>query len=232
MRRLRYFIPFVLLILLVLPSYAAFETPANVEYSPSAVNAWDSMFSAWWAEILPTDVIESVWRNHCWTKMDDAMSAAGYGEKSSLPALENSASTFNSRMRNVWSGGWFASLTTVGHIPTAKVEYVSTLGAYALVDKDTGILLVTSQGAFPYYIPETESGDEVNVYGSKWIGSRTCDSTNKVVILSDDVLSALALTLNESGESCVTRSWSHAGQQYTVICKDNYCLCKACCLPH
>lgn len=198
--------------LIVPVSAASSDTVVEVEFSKDLVDIWDNHFNDLWA-ILGGEsigVLSGYFINVLWEYQTTTLNNAGYGKAPSLEALHRRADWYNKGTDGLITGITQLVLNW-GYLPEAVVLWVETLDAYVICDKKSGAPIVNRLGAYAYYREETPQ--------DKWLGSRSCDINGKVVLLTEDVLSNLCLTLNQTGESCTVTTW---GNQYYVIQKDNY----------
>ena len=162
------------------------------------------------------------------------------GPVNSLAELDACAEAYNS-WRSQFVRTFMATYTDQadyyaidGTLKRAKAYATPTFvvrdGIYRLCDNATGVMLVDSQGRFPYYEPPADSstvdpdlsGAQVpatpSISNNHWVGERSL--ANQVVLITYDSLSECVVNLNNEGYTCSIQKQTINGTTFYVI-KDN-----------
>ena len=204
---------FSLIVSMFVVSPSAANTPVDVRYNIDAANAWDIQFENWFTQLDPTGILPTVFVADCWREMNEAVFTSTPGRVDSYQAMLAAASSFNYRMNNLWSDGWFLMLAATGNTVYAVVKYDSNLGAYVLVDEDTGMHIVAQDGRYIYYEPVTTdssggSSTDANL-GGQWKVFSTVDWT-RVHLMSEYALYDMGYALRDAGTPNDTSNYQNS----------------------
>lgn len=191
----------------------------------SSVTAWNNYLSG--------KGIGSASISSYWSKYDAVFARVGYGSLSSLALLEQKVNQLHVSSRGLLNQlieVIVDSLTNLLCGSDIVVMYDSSMGLYRPYHVESGLWMVNSKGYFPYYKDDSTSSGSINTAGGgRWIAIPSCNFNGKVILLTENVLSDLCLSLNEMGQGC---SLYAVSDQYYVISKGNYCYANLDDLPY
>lgn len=194
---LPYLVSIATVFFLAFPVFGAEPTGSSVLYDNAMVSQWN----IWWDNnvgvALSVDDAAVETRVVMWDMLDKASSRCGYGSCASFDDLENAASAWNSAVRSVSTlKEYVAFLFSTGHFNRFSVEpyYDEAFGVWRLRERITGLLVVNSAGAFPYYRPasEEEVEDPSKAMSYVWMTTDQVDWYGTFDLRSYSSLTALA----------------------------------------
>lgn len=209
MKRFAAFFLLVAIMLSVVPVSAATSgstvSASEVLYDTASVDQWNAYFS----DVVFGELTNSV----KWAMLNTPVAAAGIGSLSSYQALSNAESKFLYKHRDIVSNPTYAVIKILidGKAISPAIQYDESLGVHRLIDERSGLWIVSSSGAFPYFREkEVEEGSQESSLGGQWIPYREV-SWAMTNVVNEVTLYDMGAALKEAGQKNTVQPYKVAG---------------------